>query len=242
MNLIFNQTYTFSYVETFLSKNGRTMFRVSLDGELYTVVARKYQVDNPPKEFVCRVKDIEENGYVRLSQEIPFILRDYYKPGEFYEFKVTGENPSVSGLPCYTLYNEDTELEHRYFGRDETDLLEVGSTIRRQTKVKEDKYGIPRLFFYQDDQDFALFSPEKVFSEISHGALVDTYFNDFIPETNELAVIYDDMIEKIETENRLWIFDYLKLLTYWSYVHPMENIQRASDCNILIVEIENWNS
>lgn len=240
MNLIFNQTYTFSYVETFLSKNGRTMFRVSLDGELYTVVARKYQVDNPPKEFVCRVKDIEENGYVRLSQEMAFILRDYYKPGEFYEFKVTGENPSVSGLPCYTLYNEDTELEHRYFGRDETDLLEVGSTIRRQTKVKEDKYGIPRLFFYQDDQDFALFSPEKVFSEISHGALVDTYFNDFIPETNELAVIYDDMIEKIETENRLWIFDYLKLLTHWSYVHPMENIQRTSDCNILIVEIENW--
>lgn len=240
MNLIFNQTYTFSYVETFLSKNGRTMFRVSLDGELYTVVARKYQVDNPPKEFVCRVKDIEENGYVRLSQEIPFILRDYYKPGEFYEFKVIGENPSVSGLPCYTVYNENTELEHRYFGRDETDLLEVGETIRCQTKVKEDKYGIPRLFFYQNDQDFALFSPEKVFSEISHGGLFDAYFNDFVPETNELAVIYDDMVEKIETENRLWIFDYLKLLTYWSYVHPMENIQRASDCNILIVEIENW--
>ena len=240
MNLIYNQTYTFSYVETFLSKNGRTLFRVSLDGELYNVVARKYQVNNPPKEFVCRVKDIEENGYVRLTQEIPFILRDYYKPGAIYVFKVIGETPSVSGLPCYTLYNEDTELEHKYFGRDETDVLEVGQTIQRQTKVKEDKYGIPRLFFYQEDDDFTLFSPERVFTEIPHGDFFDTYFNDFVPETNELLVIYDEMIEKIETENRLWIFDYLKLLTHWSYVHPLENIQRASDCNTLIVDIENW--
>ena len=240
MNLIYNQTYTFSFVETFLSKNGRTMFRVSLDGELYNVVARKYQVDNPPKELVCRVMDIEENGYVRLSQDLSFVLRDYYKPGEYYEFKVTGESPCASGLPCYTLYDENTELEHKFFGRDETDILEVGQTIRCLTKVKEDKYGISRLFFFVEGDDFAPFSPEKVFSEISHGSLVDAYFNDFVPETNDLAVIYDDMTEKIESENRLWVFDYLKLLTHWSYVHPMENIQRASDCNILIVEIENW--
>ena len=240
MLLNYDQTYEFSYVRTFTTKSGLSMFEIEREGETYNVLPRKYQLDNPPRTLRCRVKEIMDNGYVKLFQEVGFILEDYYKPGIRYDFKVLKELPGdASGLPTYIVYNEDTGLEHRFFSFDEA-VYQIGDIVSLQTKIKEDKYGVPRLFFYIDDQDFQQFSPEAVFAVIPHGNLYDRYLRDFEPMTNDLAVIQEEMQEKIETGNRLWLFDYLKLLKHWSTFRTEENLQTAIDCNILIAEIEEW--
>jgi len=216
------------------------MFEITRDGESFNVIPRKYQLANPPKMLRCRIKEIADNGYVKLTQDIEFILRDYYKPGVYYNFTVLKELPhDGSGLPTYVVFNDDTELEHRFFSFDEKEY-KVGDQIRLQTRIKEDKYGVPRLFFYIEDTDFDAFSPEKVFESIPHCELFDEYFNDFSPVTNDLAVIQDEMLEKIERENRLWVFDYLKLLKHWATVRTKENLKTAIDCNSLIIDIEEW--
>jgi len=238
--LNYDQTYEFSYVKTFTTRSGFQMFEIERDGETFNVLPRKYQLQNPPKTLRCRVKEITDNGYVKLFQELAFILEDYYKPGVHYDFTVikelTGDN---SGLPTYILHNDDTGLEHHFFSFDEKEY-QVGEHVSLQTRIKEDKYGVPRLFFYVDDQEFDAFSPETVFSAISHGNLYEKYLKEFEPMTNNMAVIQEEMQEKIETGNRLWIFDYLKLLKHWSTFRTEENIQTAIDCNILIAEIEEW--
>lgn len=240
MDLLLDQIYDFTYVRTFSTKNGKLMFEVSHEGELYNVIPRKYQVDNPPEIFRCRVKEITDSGYVKLTQDIEFILRDYYKPEEYYTFTIVKELPNDrSGLPTYIVYNEETELEHRYFSFDEREFA-PGDRIRLQTRVKEDKYGVPRLFFYLKDTEFEPYSPENVFADIPHSDLYEVYFRDFVPITNDLAVIQNEMLEKIESENRLWIFDYLKLLKHWATVRTKENLKTAIDCNLLIIDIEEW--
>lgn len=240
MELVYDQTYDFSYVKTFSIKSGLQMFEITRDGESFNVIPRKYQLANPPKMLRCRIKEIADNGYVKLTQDLEFILRDYYKPGVYYTFTVLKELPNdSSGLPTYVVFNEDTELEHRFFSFDEKEY-KVGDQIRLQTRIKEDKYGVPRLFFYIEDTDFDAFAPEKVFESIPHCELYDEYFKDFVPVTNDLAVIQDEMLEKIERENRLWVFDYLKLLKHWATVRTKENLKVAIDCNSLIIDIEEW--
>ena len=111
------------------------MFEITRNGESFNVIPRKYQLANPPKMLRCRIKEIADNGYVKLTQDLEFILRDYYKPGVYYTFTVLKELPNdSSGLPTYVVFNEDTELEHRFFSFDEKEY-KVGDQIRLTCKV-----------------------------------------------------------------------------------------------------------
>ena len=92
MELYKDQVYEFTYVRTYQTRNGVTFFEVCLDGESYNVYPRPFQLQNPPETLKCKVREIEENGYVKLTQDYEYIVESYFNKRNLYDFTIIGED------------------------------------------------------------------------------------------------------------------------------------------------------
>ena len=238
-----DNVYEFTYVRTFQTRNGITFFEVSLDNENYNVFPRPYQIENPPQTIKCKVRDIEENGYVKLTQDYDWIIGSYFKNNEFYEFIVMGEERIVeSGQMLFKVKHEETGLDFNYL-EQEDDTIILGQRIRCRVSVKTDIQGIHKVRLYSGNRSMDGYRPEEVFALIEHSELYSEFYENLVVDTDNLEDVFDEMIDKVENNNRLWIFDYIRILKAKASLYcnsDNQDLEKAIQCNYLILDLENW--
>ena len=240
MELYKDQVYEFTYVRTYQTRNGVTFFEVNLDGESYNVYPRPFQLQNPPETLKCKVREIEENGYVKLTQDYEFIIESYFNKRNLYDFTIIGEDRIIdSGQIIYKVNNPDVDLDFYYLESDNK-IYSPGDSIKCRISLKKDKEGKLRMRLYSSDRDMNGYRPEEIFASIEHSHLYEEYFENLIANTDDLEELFDEMIDKVENNNRLWIFDYIKLLKIKAGQFSLLDLNKAIDCNLLIIDFENW--
>ena len=171
MILQLDHVYEFTYIRTFQTRNGITFFEVSLDNEFYNVYPKPFQLENPPQIFKCKVREIQENGYVKLTQDFDWVVGSYFKNNEFYEFIVTGEERVVeSGQMLYKVKNEAVGLDFTYL-EQEDESIAIGQSINCRVSVKKDIQGRYKIRLYSGNRDMDGYRPEEVFANIEHSEL-----------------------------------------------------------------------
>lgn len=240
MELYKDQVYEFTYVRTYQTRNGVTFFEVSLDGESYNVYPRPFQLQNPPETIKCKVREIEENGYVKLTQDYEYIVESYFNKRNLYDFTIIGEDRVIdSGQMIYKVNNPDVDLDFYYLESDNK-TYSPGDSIKCRISLKRDKEGKLRMRLYSSDRDMDGYRPEEIFASIEHSHLYEEYFENLVANTDDLEELFDEMIDKVENNNRLWIFDYIKLLKIKAGQFSQQDLNKAIDCNLLIIDFENW--
>ena len=240
MELYKDQVYEFTYVRTYQTRNGVTFFEVSLDGECYNVYPKPFQLQSPPDKIKCRVREIEENGYVKLTQDYEYIVESYFTKWNLYDFTIICEDRRIdSGQMIYKVNNSDVDLDF-YFLDSEDKGYAPGESVKCRISLKRDKEGKLRMRLYSTDKDMNGYRPEEIFASIEHSDFYEEYYKDIVANTDDLEELFDEMIDKVENNNRLWIFDYIKLLKIKAGQFSQLDLSKAIECNLLIIDFENW--
>ena len=221
-------------------KHNMTMYQVKLaDGssdEVFLVEPLRFYADTmPPEKVYCRV-EYSFKGSVRLVQDEYATLNRIYSPSRVYRFKVLKQlTDSQSGKRRY-LISAVPHYKHIFTAhRDE--VLTVGEVFSALVTIKACSDMTACLFYKWVLDDSGEFSPKALFERCGHGGDYAKLFEGLIRDKEvfrDKGHLVDDMQQKLSNANRLWVFDYLTLLSLWVFSregHSLGLVKRG--CQLL---------
>lgn len=246
-NLKAGDSHRFIVLGTCRNRKDEPMFEVVLPNDPYNNTYRVFplrcqDVTQHPDEVVCYVKRVDERGRVWLEQDEYAFLASFYLPNQIYSFKVEKE-----------IENTQTD-KHLYQVRSEFNLVHVISTPQNVThaigdqvlcmvSIKRGDHNNAIAIIHVDEVDGEFFSPKDVFEGCNHMKDYEKYFESietYRARSQKLSETIDNMNQKIETYNRLWIFDFCKALNQLSITSSRENLDEIEAINNLLHDVEIW--
>lgn len=245
-----NQIYEFNVVGEYTDSNGYMMFDVELseenDGRVYKVYPLKFQNKQvlPKYPIYCRVTNIDENNKVWLEQDEQSLYKKIYKEGQLYKFTVIRQlTDSLKGKSKYLIKNNSFELNHIYTAYN-NEKLEVGGEIERIVGIKTTENGGYYLTFHINNNDLEGIIPENIFKcigrendYVKYFERVDALIGEDEERLNDKLV---EMTNKLESCNKLWLFDYITILQGAFLRIDRNQYDEMRHINKIIIDIEEW--
>lgn len=247
MTLNEGKTYRFKYLADVYSKSEVRYLKVCLadapDSADYIVRPLASQLKHSPTyPLYCKVLSIENNGFVHLIQDEMSFYKEMYKPGQEYTFVVLEEiDPTPAGVRRVILECQETNLTHTYTCFDGM-FLPVGSVVKNFIKLL-DKNGHTTIHFIKKEEELSEFLPENVFESIGHEDMKEHFFDNIEEWTSMHKAInakVNEMKIKLTLNNRLWVFDYVRVLVLVTILPDAASLDDVEKCSILIKDIESW--
>lgn len=247
MTLNEGKTYKFRYLADVYSKSEVRYLKVCLaddpDSADYIVRPLASQLKHGPTySLYCKVLSIDDNGFVHLAQDEMAFYKEMYKPDQAYSFVILEEiYPTPAGVRRVILECQETKLTHTYTCFDGMSLP-VGSVVKYFIKLL-DKNGHVAIHFIKKEEELSEFLPENVFKSIGHEDLKEHFFDNIEEWTNIHKAInakVNEMKVKLTLNNRLWIFDYVRVLILVTILPDAASLEDVEKCCILIKDIESW--
>lgn len=247
MTLNEGKTYKFRYLADVYSKSDVRYLKVCLadgpDSANYIVRPLASQLKHGPTyPLYCKVLSIEDNGFVHLAQDEMSFYKEIYKPDQAYSFVILEEiDPTPAGVRRVILECQETKLTHTYTCFDGMSLP-VGNVVKYFIKLL-DKNGHAAIHFIKKEEELSEFLPENVFKSIGHEDLKEHFFDNIEEWTNIHKAInakVNKMKVKLTLNNRLWIFDYVRVLILVTILPDAASLEDVEKCCILIKDIESW--
>lgn len=241
------KTYRFKYLDDVFSNSEIRYFKVCLaEGPYsadYIVRPLASQLKHSPTyPLYCKVLSIEDNGFVHLVQDEMLFYKEMYKPDQAYSFVVLEEiDPTPAGVRRVIMECQETNLTHSYTCFDGMSLP-VGSVVKYFIKLL-DKNGYAAIRFSKKEEELSEFLPENVFEAIRHEDLKEHFFDNIEEWTSmykPINVKINEMKVKLTLNNRLWIFDYVRVLFLVTVLPDAASLDDVEKCCILIKDIESW--
>lgn len=240
-------TYKFNVIGSDVTRKGDTMYKLSLsdsnDETHYFVFKLKCQLDEEmPTTIYCKVMDIDEYGRAKLKQDEYSLFCSFYESNKIYTFHVDSNiEDSKAGKRRYSIISP-FNLKHTYTSHHNEELT-VGEDVQLSVTVKKGVGCNAILYFNISNQSLNDFRPENVFASCGHKEDYEKFFL-HMGEWKELSKkISSSMInveEKLKSNSRLWLFDYITVLFYISFSIDKEELDTIEKINILIRDIETW--
>ena len=246
-NLKAGETHRFIVVGTCLNRKDEVMFEVVLPNDPYNNTYRVFplrcqNIEYIPDEVTCYVRKVDEIGRVWLVQDEYEFLSSYYLPNQIYSFTIVGEvETDQTDKHIYKIRSE-FNLEHSYVtSLDETH--QIGEQLLCMVSMKRGDHQNAIIFFHQNDAEVGFFSPKDVFEGCNHADEYEKYFvniDSYRSRSQKLSEIIDSMNQKIESYNRLWIFDYCNALKRLSITSSRDDLDEIEAINNLLHDVEIW--
>ncbi len=247
MTLNVGKTYRFKYLTDVYTKSDIHYFRVSIadepESDDYLVRPIASQLKHAPTyPIYCKVHSIEDNGFVHLVQDEMSFYKKIYQPDQPYSFVILEElEPTLSGIRRVTMECQETQLTHTHTCFDGMSSL-VGDVVKYFVKLL-DKNGHVVIHFVKKEDELSEFLPENVFKSVGHEDIKEHFFDNIEEWTNMYSSINEKVNEmkvKLTLNNRLWIFDYVRILVLITIVPDAASLDDIEKCCILIKDIESW--
>ena len=136
---------------------------------------------------------------------------------------------------------QETNLTHTYTCFDGM-FLPVGSVVKNFIKLL-DKNGHTTIHFIKKEEELSEFLPENVFESIGHEDMKEHFFDNIEEWTSMHKAInakVNEMKIKLTLNNRLWVFDYVRVLVLVTILPDAASLDDVEKCSILIKDIESW--
>jgi hypothetical protein len=245
MDLIIGNTYQFEYINDTYSNEGERFFKIRLvdsdnKNEFIVRPTKSQNTSSPNYYLYCKVTNIDENGFVTLEQDELALFKAIYKPNQIYTFVIRKELPlSNKGHRRAIIENTENNISHlhTFFNRLNKN---IGEIVEYCVCIKEydDHF---TLNFISVDEEFDAFMPETIFKGIHHEEWKERFFDKLNETTDSRVSTHIKEIEnKINHNNRLWIFDYIKCLLISTKLSDILSLDDIEKICILIKDIENW--
>lgn len=245
-----DQIYEFNVVGEYTDSNGYMMFEVELskenDGRVYKTYPLKSQNKQvlPKYPVYCRVTNVDKNNKVWLEQDELTLYKKIYKEGQLYKFTVVHQlTDSLKGKSKYLIKNNSFDLNHVYVAFN-NEKFEIGENIERIVGIKTTDNGGFYLTFHINKNELEGITPENIFKYIGREGDYVKYFKHvdaLIGEDEDrLNDKLDEMTNKLESGNRLWLFDYITILQGAFLRIDRTQYDEMRHINKIIIDIEEW--
>lgn len=223
------------------------MYELTLPNDPYDNIYRVFPLrcqdyEHYPNEVICYVKEVTENGYVKLLQDEFAFLSELYLPNRIYSFTIEEEKDFGLNDKNTYIVRSDFNLTH-IMETDVDDRRTIGDKVLCEVSLKRGMRHSAIVYIHRSDDEVVFFSPQDVFEGCNHMHDYEKYFinlEDYRGRSQKLSDAIDSMNQKVQNYSRLWIFDYTKALLQLSITSSREDLNEIESINNLIHDIEEW--
>lgn len=203
---------------------------------------------NSPATILCQYIHNSTTGEWYLTQSLNSLYPKLYEDYSIHEFIVIEEG-EVSAYGSKNYFVCDKYGTHRYYCRL-GESFNPGDKFESKVVVRQRENGLFDLKLSPVAYS-SVCAPQQTFEEIGHLGLYENYFEDIEgllerldpdnpDDLKKYLALCLQMRKKVEKGDRLWVFDYLSILSFISNQWGSKDLELLMDISILIRSLEEW--